>query len=118
MPHIHLETTSDLPANADVPDILAAMVEELCRLDTVEAQTVRAYHSLRSNWVMGEGAPPGFAHVTISAFRGRPVEWRKSVSAAMIRVLRQFLASSLEAHEVLVTVEVREMEPESYLREE
>ena len=118
MPHIHLETTADLPANADIPDILFELVQELCEADTVEPSSVRAFHSLRSNWVMGDGAPAGFAHVTVSAFTGRSLEWRQKVAIAMMKVVQERLAPSLEAREVVITVEIREMERESYLREE
>jgi 5-carboxymethyl-2-hydroxymuconate isomerase len=117
MPHLHLETTADLPENADVPDILNALVEALSKQETVHTDSVRAYHSLRSNWVMGDDAPPGFAHLTVSAFAGRSVEWRQAISSAMMGVLKDHFAMSLNAHEVLLTVEVREMEPSSYLRE-
>jgi 5-carboxymethyl-2-hydroxymuconate isomerase len=117
MPHLHLETTADLPENADIPDILAALVEALSEQETVESDRVRAYHSLRSNWVVGDGAPEGFAHLTIAAFEGRPPEWRSAVSKAMMVVLQERFAMSLEAHEVSVTVEVRQMERSSYLRQ-
>ena len=118
MPHIHLQTTADLPVNADLPDLLSALVDELCGQEAVQSNTVRAHHSLISNWAIGAGAPPGFAHLTVSTFQGKPMEWHKAVSAAMMKVLREHLALSLEAGEVQVTVEIREMERESYLREE
>jgi 5-carboxymethyl-2-hydroxymuconate isomerase len=118
MPHIHLETTADLPANADVPDILDELVASLSSMESVDSRTVRAYHSLRSNWSMGNGAPAGFAHITVSILAGRTPEWRAAASKAMMQVLRKHLAASLEAKEVLATVEVRDMERDSYLREE
>jgi 5-carboxymethyl-2-hydroxymuconate isomerase len=117
MPHLHLETTADLPENADLPDILQALVDALSKQDTIAPEAVRAHHSLRSNWVVGAGAPEGFAHLTVSAFSGRSLEWRQKVSSAMMGVLKECFQMSLEAHEVLLTVEIREMEPASYLRE-
>lgn len=117
MPHLFLETTADLPENADLPDILQALVEAMCMQDTVAADSVRGFHALRSNWVMGHGAPAGFAHLTVSIFSGRSLEWRQTVSSAMMGVLKEHFSMSLAAHEVLLTVEVREMEPASYLRE-
>jgi 5-carboxymethyl-2-hydroxymuconate isomerase len=117
MPHLYLETTADLPENADIPDILSALAEALSGLDTVKPDRVRVYHCLRSNWVMGKGGPAGFAHVTLAVFEGRSEEWRAGAAQALMTVLKKFFAASLEAKEVSVTVEVRQMEQASYLRQ-
>lgn len=114
MPHIHLETTADLHENADVPDILEALVAELAKFDTVNPAKVKAYHTLRSVWVVGEGHPAGFAHCTVYILSGRPVEWRRQVGARLFEVLKEHLPLSREADEVGVTLEVREMDRETY----
>jgi 5-carboxymethyl-2-hydroxymuconate isomerase len=116
MPHLVLETTADLPENAHVPDILEALTLELARYDTVSSATIKAYHTLRSVWHMGEGAPPGFAHLTVALHTGRPLELRRKIAEGMFKVLREHLTESLEAEEVSVTVEIREMERETYMR--
>ncbi len=114
MPHIILETTSDLFENANIPDILEALVEKLCTFETIDPKAVKAYHGLRSNWHMGAGAPAGFAHCTIGLVAGRPLELRKKISKAMYEELRSHFGMSLENHEVFLTLEVREFEAETY----
>jgi 5-carboxymethyl-2-hydroxymuconate isomerase len=116
MPHLSLETTADLPENSQVPDILEALTAELSGIDGVAPASVKAYHTLRSVWVMGEGAPPGFAHLTVAVLSGRPLEWRQHVSAAMFEAMRAAFAESLAAEEMKVTVELREMDRETYMR--
>lgn len=116
MPHIHLETTADLPENADVPDILESLVATLAVQETVAPATIKAYHSLRSNWAMGEGAPAGIAHCTVMVLSGRPLELRRTISQAMFETLKRGFFASLEANEVSLTLEVREMERETYLK--
>jgi 5-carboxymethyl-2-hydroxymuconate isomerase len=118
MPYLHLETTADLPENADVPDILEALAEALAGLESVERKTVRAYHSLRSVWVVGPGAPPGFAHLTASVMEGKTVEWRAELSKGLLGALRESFRASLAAQEAAITVEIREIEADSYLRVE
>src|SRR5262245_36197478 len=110
MPHIHLETTADLPENAHIPDILEALVAKLCTFDSIQAKSVKAYHTLRSNWCMGEGAPPGFAHCSVMIVTGRALELRQSISAGMYEELRSHFSMSLENDEVGITLELREME--------
>jgi 5-carboxymethyl-2-hydroxymuconate isomerase len=116
MPHLVLETTADLPENAHVPDILEALVLELGRFETVQSQSIKAYHTLRSVWCMGEGAPPGFAHLSVEVLTGRDLQWRKNVADAMLSVLKEHFADSLAAGEVYVTVELREMDGGTYVK--
>jgi len=113
---LHLETTADLPENADVPDILEALAAILADQDSVEPRKVRAYHSLRSVWVMGEGGPAGFAHLTGYVARGRSVEWRAGLSKQLAEVLKEHFGGSLTEKGAAVSVEIREIEPESYIR--
>jgi len=114
MPHIHLETTADLFENANIPDILEALVAKLCEFETIDSASVKAYHLLRSNWRMGDGAPPGFAHCTVAVVTGRPPELRKRIADGMYAVLRSHFSMSLENEEIGITLELREMEKETY----
>jgi 5-carboxymethyl-2-hydroxymuconate isomerase len=114
MPHIHLETTADLFENANIPDILEALVSKLCESETIDAASVKAYHLLRSNWCMGSGAPAGFAHCTVAILAGRPPELRKSMAQGMYEVMREHFATSLDEAAVALTLEVREMDRETY----
>jgi 5-carboxymethyl-2-hydroxymuconate isomerase len=114
MPHIHLETTADLPENAHIPDILEALLSRLAGFETISSPSLKAYHTLRSVWCMGEGAPPGIAHCTVSILEGRPLELRKSISDAMYEVMRTSFRESLDADEVSLTLELRQMDPQTY----
>jgi len=114
MPHIILETTSDLPENANVPDILEALVEKLSGMETIDAKSIKAYHTLRSVWSMGAGAPPGFAHCTVAILTGRDEALKKRISDEMYSVLKQQFAQSLQHGEVGITLELREMNKETY----
>ncbi len=116
MPHLHLETTADVVENADIPDILEALCAELCTNDSVESSKTRAYHTLRSVWYMGQGAPISFVHLTVSVLSGRDLSWRKQVGKGLMEVLRQRFEYSLGEKEVQITLDVREMEKETYLR--
>ena len=114
MPHIILETTADLPENANVPDILEALVAKLSSIESVDSKAVKAYHTLRSVWAMGDGAPPGFAHCTVMVLSGRPEDLRKKMADQMYALLREHFAQSLELNEVGLTLELREMDAATY----
>ncbi len=114
MPHIVLETTADLPENSAIPDILEALVERLSGFKTINSESIKAYHTLRSNWVMGAGAPAGFAHVTVAIITGRPVELRQKIADGMWEEFQSHFTMSSEAGEVQLTLELREMDAETY----
>lgn len=116
MPHIHLETTADLPENAHIPDILAALVDKLSTYETIQSASIKAYHLLRSNWQMGEGAPPGFCHCTVSILTGRSLGLRQMIASGMYAELKSHFEASLENQEVSITLELREMDAETYMK--
>ena len=114
MPHIHLETTSDLEENAKLPDILEALTLELCKHETIASKAVKAYRTLRSVWVMGEGAPAGFAHCEVAVLEGRPQDLKQQIAAAMMKVMQEQFSESISSGAVSVTLELREMEKDTY----
>ena len=114
MPHIHLETTADLVENDRVPDLLAALVEELARYETVHPASIKAYHTLRATWAMGAGAKAGFAHCTCMVLSGRPAELRQTISNGMFAKLTDLFSESVENGEAGLTLELREMDRDTY----
>jgi 5-carboxymethyl-2-hydroxymuconate isomerase len=114
MPHIILETTADLFENANIPDILEALVTKLSGFDTIDSKAVKGYHTLRSNWHMGEGAPAGFAHCTVGILAGRPCELKKAIAKGMYEEMCSHFAMSMENNEVSLTLELREFDRDTY----
>ena len=114
MPHIILETTADLFENANIPDILEGLVNRLSSFETIDSKSVKAYHTLRSNWHMGEGAPAGFAHCTVGLMSGRPLELRQKISEGMYEEMRSHFTMSLENNEAALTLELREFDAATY----
>lgn len=114
MPHIILETTADLVENGSIPDILEALVRRLASFETIESPAIKAYHTLRPVWSMGEGAPPGFAHLTVGLISGRDRGLLGRVADAMMAEMRAQFAESVEGREAGLTLEVREFDRELY----
>jgi 5-carboxymethyl-2-hydroxymuconate isomerase len=114
MPHIHLETSADLVENDRVPDILQALVSHLASFETIGSPAIKAYHTLRATWVMGEGAPRGFAHCTCMILTGRPPELRQQIANGMYAKLQDLFTESLQAEEASLTFELREMDSLTY----
>lgn len=116
MPHIHLETTSDLEENAKLPDILEVLTNVLSKHESMTSKAIKSYHTLRSVWHMGEGAPPGFAHCEVAILTGRPLELRRQIATSLMEVMREEFSESIAAGLAIVTLELREMDGETYQR--
>lgn len=114
MPHLHLETTADLVENAHVPDILAALGEALAEFSDFNSASIKAYHTLRSNWFVGEGHPAGFAHLTARILEGRTESFKSQVADRLFEVMQEQFADSIDADEAKITVEIVEMNRPTY----
>ena len=116
MPHILLDTTANIQENAELPEILQDLVAELARHETIQPESIKAYHTLRPVWVTGTGAPEGFIHCEVAILAGRPLELRRAISQGIESVLRHHFAASLESGDAGLTVEIREMDRETYVK--
>lgn len=114
MPHISLETTSDVVENQDIVDILERLVARLSTIEQVRPASIKAYHVLRHTWLIGEGGPNGFIHCEISVMSGRGVSFSIEVANVMHAELLDCFKRSQETKEAGITLEVREMDHLTY----
>jgi 5-carboxymethyl-2-hydroxymuconate isomerase len=114
MPHIIVETTSDVVENQDIVDILERLVAKLATFETIAASSIKGYHGLRHTWINGEGAPAGFIHCEVAILSGRRPELVQEITDGMYAELKSCFASSAESGEAGITLELREMAKETY----
>ncbi len=114
MPHILLETTSDVVENQDVVDILERLVKKLSTFESVSSAAIKAYHGLRHTWHMGDGAPAGFIHCEVAILTGRSPELKAAIADGMHAELLECFHASRDSKEASITLELREMEKETY----
>jgi 5-carboxymethyl-2-hydroxymuconate isomerase len=95
---------------------LGELATLLASFETVEPRAVKAYANVREHFALLPEGPAGFAHLEVSLMRGRPLELRKVIADAMrARVLDEF-EEKVTQGEIAITVEIREMDPDTYLR--
>lgn len=116
MPHLKLDATSNVLELDEVPQILRELVEELCRHETMDAASVKAYFREQSVWAMGEGARAGFVHLEVALLEGRPVELKRAIAEGMRGVIFRCFARSLAEGLIGVTIEIRDMDRATYLK--
>lgn len=116
MPHIHLEVTSDLLDEADVERVLEDLASRLESFETIAGPSVKAYFTERDVWAMGTGAPAGFVHCTIGVLKGRPLELRQRIASGMSQTLRDFYREAIDDGRAGLTLELREMDSDTYVK--
>lgn len=116
MPHIHLQTTANILENDQVPDIMRMLADRLAQFETIDSASIKAYHTLRQTWAMGAGAKDGFIHCEAAILTGRSIALRKDISAGLAELLRECFAASFDANLAGLTVEIREMDRETYIK--
>lgn len=116
MPHIHLETTADLQENGEIPQILERLIIALSSVESISTTSIKAYHTLRTNWMVGEGHPEGFAHCTLGVLSGRSPELRAKLADTVFAELKRCFEFSDQEGGVAVTLEVRDMDALTYRR--
>jgi 5-carboxymethyl-2-hydroxymuconate isomerase len=84
----------------------------------VEPAAIKAYLNVREYYAMHPEGPAGFAHVEVALLRGRPLELRQQIAREMRRRISEEFAEKVAQNELSVTVEIREMDAETYLRNE
>lgn len=114
MPHLRIQTTANLTENARMGEILERMVRAFSGFETIQSASVKGYHLLHETWCLGAGAKPGFVHCELAILSGRPVELRRKLADEMYSELKTCFAESLENGEANLTLEVREMDRDTY----
>lgn len=114
MPHIFLQTTSDVVENQDIVDILEKLVARLSTFDTIGSHAIKAYHSLSHTWLIGSGGPNGFIHCEVAILDGRDSALKKQITDGMYEELLECFHASRDSKEAGITLELREMDRETY----
>lgn len=114
MPHIYLQTTSDVVENQDLVEILERLVAKLASFDTIGSHAIKAYHSFATTWLIGEGGPNGFVHCEVAILTGRPSDLKNAIADGMYAELLECFPGSRDSKEAGITLELREMDKETY----
>jgi len=109
MPHIQI----DHYPNFDSRKLLKLLVEEFCKIETIDPAAVKAYARLADEFEPGYQAPHGFVHLTICVLAGRNQEVLEKMSNQLYAVGEEFLKEAT-AIPVSWTLEIREMTRHTY----
>lgn len=116
MPHIYLEVSGNLPECDNAESILKELCSVLASFETIDSASIKACFNKPEVSVTGEGAAPGYVHCQLAMLQGRPLELRQQIATEFANLLRSAFAHSIGSGLAKVTVELREMNPQTYVK--
>ena len=117
MPHLTLEITDNVPAPLELPATLNRLNRAIVATGLFEDRDVKGRAVVHSAYAVGVDAPDrGFVALTLEILAGRDREVRSRLADDLMAVLERDFARAAEGGRVGFSVQVREMDRESYRR--
>jgi 5-carboxymethyl-2-hydroxymuconate isomerase len=115
MPHLMLEYSNNLPEPLDHQALFAALHAALERFDGVRLAEIKSRAVAHDHYRIGSGTPENvFVHLTVAVLSGRELSLRRELSAELLAVLLQAFRRTCQERPCDVTVDIREMQRETY----
>lgn len=115
MPHLTLEHSAPLPVPIQTREVLAALHAALASLDLFAIEEIKSRAVEHHLTYVGRGAPEAvFVHLTVAILAGRDPSTRQRIADICFVALQAQFAELLRLHPCDLTVEIREMERETY----
>lgn len=111
MPHLQLSLAGSA-STFGIREILEELVAAFSQVETVDPGSLKAYVTELPLAVFGEGHPDGMVHCTARVLSGRPLELRQRMGQVLAEVLRKHYGDD----PVKITVEIREMDRDTYVK--
>ncbi|MFM9873910.1 MAG: hypothetical protein ACKVQS_10660 [Fimbriimonadaceae bacterium] len=109
MPHLQIDHYPNFPTK----NLLKLLVEELCKIETIDPAAVKAYSRLADQFEPGYMAPNGFVHLTICVLEGRNQEVLERMSDQLYKIGSDFIKENTKSP-VSWTLDIREMTRHTY----
>jgi len=117
MPHLTLEITDNVPGPLELPATLNRLNRAIVATGLFEDRDVKGRAVVHSAYAVGVDAPDrGFVALTLEILAGRDREVRSRLADDLMAVLERDFARAAEGGRVGFSVQVREMDRESYRR--
>jgi 5-carboxymethyl-2-hydroxymuconate isomerase len=116
MPHIIIEHSNNLKIERKIfEDFLVAIHQGLAAMGEFKIEDIKSRVYSSDLFLVGApGVERGFVHCSLIIFPGRSAETKKTASQLILNQLQQHFENHFSNHPIELTVEVREIERESY----
>jgi 5-carboxymethyl-2-hydroxymuconate isomerase len=117
MPHLILEYSGNIVPDESPVSVASDLRTALAQIETFKLGDIKARCFRSPDFVVADGnSKNAFVHLKVEILAGRPLVLRKSVSSKLLAVIQQGFRAASKNYRVSYSVEVREMDPETYLK--
>ena len=117
MPHLTLEYSDNLPGPVDFEALLARLHATLAEAGSAPLAQIKSRAVPCRIFRVGAGSAESvFVHLTVALLAGRDLERRRAIAERLLAVLRETFACVWAERPCDLTVDVREMERETYAK--
>ncbi len=117
MPHFVLEYSDNILEDMDFKDFFRKLHTLLVDVGPFNLSDIKSRAIRHQQFHVANGQESnGFVHLTLSIFKGRDLGIRQAVGEKLLAFLKREFARSFEELNCSYTVEVKEMEKETYFK--
>jgi 5-carboxymethyl-2-hydroxymuconate isomerase len=117
MPHCILEYSDNVTEAYEILEALAELHNELEKTGLFNIEDVKSRAQYYDDCYIGDGNPDNaFIHLKVSILKGRPVEVRQHLSNHLLEFLKVHFSASLSELNCQISVEISEMDSETYTK--
>jgi 5-carboxymethyl-2-hydroxymuconate isomerase len=117
MPHLTLEYSNNLPAEADFDALFARLHAALVEIGSFRLADLKSRAVPHDVVRVGDGSPERvFVHLTVAIFAGRVPAQQQEIGERLLAILQAAFAPAWNDRPCDLTVELREMRREGYFK--
>ena len=117
MPHVTLEYTNNVDQDIEFCDLFSELHQVLASTAGIDVNNCKSRAIRLHTYHIGEGQTENaFVHLEIQLLEGRPAELKREIGQRGLQVLARHLNPSLGKYDLQITLEVRDMQRQSYFK--
>jgi 5-carboxymethyl-2-hydroxymuconate isomerase len=117
MPHLTLEYTSNLSQTIDVGELFPKLHQILADVGGISIHNCKSRAVRLDTYYIGKGGTQNaFIHLDIRFLEGRSLELKQRIGQQSLSWLKEFFAPSLAELELQVTVEIVDIQSQTYFK--
>lgn len=117
MPHLILEHSPNIVETVDYRHLFSQMTNALMEFGVFNLADIKCrFRPCEHVFVAGGNPQNTFVHLEVRVFSGRSLELRTSLGESLLQLMRKTFADSLNEKICVLTVEIHEMDRQTYLK--
>ena len=117
MPHFTLEYSENILEQVDTQEVFKSLHAILIENGPFNLSDIKSRAIMHKDFYVADGnASNSFVHLTLSIFKGRDVNLRKTVGQALLEYLQNKFSRSYQELKCSITVDIKEIDSDTYAK--